>query len=181
MIEIRRSFTGTRTWEGEAGENCMSFTGEPSGLWRSNGRPPNRLVGVGFDAQVFDRCWPYERTEEGRDPRVAFVFDGVGENELIGDFGLRLNGAAGLEVDRVDPTLGSPPSTITLASGWCQSPGSLPTSEDFYITHRGLTGDQTTGFAPILPSSRPPKAAPSSRPARLPGAVHCLTRDISTT
>jgi N,N-dimethylformamidase len=142
MIEIRRSFTGTRTWEGEAGENYMSFTGEPSGLWRSNGRPPNRLVGVGFDAQVFDRCWPYERTEEGRDPRVAFVFDGVGENEVIGDFGLRLNGAAGLEVDRVDPTLGSPPSTITLASGWCQSPGSLPTSEDFYITHRGLTGDQ---------------------------------------
>jgi N,N-dimethylformamidase len=142
LIEIRRSFTGTRTWEGEAGENDMSFTGEPSGLWRSNGRPPNRLVGVGFDAQVFDRSWPYERTEEGRDPRVAFVFDGIGENEVIGDFGLRLGGAAGLEVDRVDPMFGSPPNVITLATGWCLSPGSLPTSEDFYITHRGLTGDQ---------------------------------------
>ncbi|MET0529744.1 MAG: N,N-dimethylformamidase beta subunit family domain-containing protein [Microvirga sp.] len=141
-IEIRRGFTGTRTWEGEAGENNLSFTGEPSGLWRSNGRPPQRLVGVGFDAQVFDRSWPYLRQPGGQDPRVSFVFEGIGENEVIGDFGLRLGGAAGLEIDRVDETLGSPPNIITLASAECPSPGALPTSEDFYITHRGLTGDQ---------------------------------------
>lgn len=141
-IEIRREFTGTRTWDGEAGESNLSFTGEPSGLWRSNGRPPQRLVGVGFSAQVFDRSWPYEQPKAPRDPRGAFALEGVAEDEIIGDFGLRLGGAAGLEVDRVDAMLGSPPDLVLLATAHCKSPGSLPTSEEFYITHRGLTGDQ---------------------------------------
>jgi N,N-dimethylformamidase len=141
-IEVRRGVAGTRTWEGEAGENNLSFTGEPSGLWRNNGRPPQRLVGIGFDAQVFDQSWPYRRQPGAADPRVAFVFQGVGEDEAIGDFGLRLGGAAGLEVDRVDPTQGSPPDLITLATAECLSPGSLLTPEEIYITHRGLTGDQ---------------------------------------
>jgi N,N-dimethylformamidase len=141
-IEIRRGTAGTRTWEGEPGENSLSLTGEPGGLWRDNGRPPQRLVGVGFDGQVFDHSWPYHRQPGGMDPRVAFVFAGVGEAEVIGNFGLRLGGAAGLETDRVDPLLGSPPDLIVLATAPCLSPGSLPTPEEFYITHRGLTGEQ---------------------------------------
>src|SRR6202012_310648 len=74
QIEIRRGITGTRTWECEPGENNLSFTGEPSGLWRSNGRAPQSLVGVGFDAQVFDRSSFYKRTPESHDQRIAFAF-----------------------------------------------------------------------------------------------------------
>jgi N,N-dimethylformamidase len=142
QIEIRRGIAGTRTWEGEAGENNLSFTGEPSGLWRSNGRAPQRLVGVGFDAQVFDRSTFYRRMPDSFDPRVRFAFEGIGPEERIGDFGLRLGGAAGLEIDRADRTLGSAPNLLVLATANPFGSGGLPTPEEFRTTHRGLTGDQ---------------------------------------
>lgn len=141
-MEIRRGMQGTRTWEGEPGENGLSFTGEPSGLWRANGRPPQRLVGVGFDAQVFDRSASYRRLPESHHPNAAFVFEGIGADETIGDFGLRGNGAAGLEIDRADATLGSPPSLLLLATADRIGYGGLPSPEEFRTTHRGLTGDQ---------------------------------------
>jgi N,N-dimethylformamidase len=142
QIEIRRSISGTRTWEGEAGENNLSFTGEPSGLWRSNGRAPQRLVGVGFDAQVFDRSTFYRRMPDSFNPRIAFAFEGIGSDDRIGDFGLRLGGAAGLEIDRADRTLGSAPNLLILATANQFGSGGLPTPEEFRTTHRGLTGDQ---------------------------------------
>jgi N,N-dimethylformamidase len=141
-MEIRRGAQGTRTWEGEPGENSLSFTGEPSGLWRANGRPPQRLVGVGFDAQVFDRSASYRRLPASLDPRVAFVFEGVSAEETIGDFGLRGNGAAGLEIDRADASLGSPPALLLLATADRIGYGGLPSPEEFRTTHRGLTGEQ---------------------------------------
>jgi N,N-dimethylformamidase len=140
-IEIRRGLTGTRTWEGEPGENGLSSTGEPSGLWRSNGRPPQRLVGVGFDAQVFDRGCAYRRLPDSLDPRVAFIFEGVGEQEVIGDFGLR-GGAGGHEIDRVDTRLGSPPHLLRVATADDFGSGGLATPEEFGVSHRGLGGDQ---------------------------------------
>ena len=45
MIEVRRGFNGTRAWESAPGEGHHSTTGEPGGLWRYRGRPPNRLSG----------------------------------------------------------------------------------------------------------------------------------------
>ena len=116
VIENRRGVTGVRTWEGEPGEHHLSFTGEPGGLWRSSGRPPQRLVGVGFSSTIFNRSTYYRRTVASRLPRYAFVFDGVGDDERIGDFGLRGGGAVGLEIDRWDRALGAPPSSVVLAT-----------------------------------------------------------------
>jgi len=129
QIEIRRGISGTRTWEGEAGENNLSFTGEPGGLWRSNGRAPQRLVGVGFDAQVFDRSTFYRRMPDSFNPRIAFAFEGIGSDDRIGDFGLRLGGAAGLEIDRADRTLGSAPNLLILATANQFGSGGLPTGD----------------------------------------------------
>jgi N,N-dimethylformamidase len=142
QIEIRRGVAGTRTWEGEAGENNLSFTGEPSGLWRSSGRAPQRLVGIGLDAQVFDHSTFYRRMPGSFDPRVRFAFEGIGDDERIGDFGLRLGGAAGLEIDRADRSLGSAPNLLILATASPFGSGGLPTPEEFRTTHRGLTGEQ---------------------------------------
>lgn len=142
LIEVRRGVTGTRTWEGEAGETNLSFTGEPSALWRSNGRAPQRLVGVGFDAQVFDHSTFYRRLPDSFDARMEFAFLGIGPDERIGDFGLRLGGAAGLEIDRADHTLGSPPNLRVLATADRFGSGGLPTPEEFRTMHRGLTGEQ---------------------------------------
>jgi len=141
-MEIRRGMIGLRTWEGEPGENALSFTGEPSGLWRANGRPPQRLVGVGFDAQVFTRSYPYQWRAPAHDPRIAWAVEGIDLDAPLGDFGLRGGGAAGLEVDRVEPTLGSPPHLLWLATADRLDYGGVPTLEELRTLHRGTMGDQ---------------------------------------
>lgn len=141
-IEIRRGMSGLRTWEGEAGEGAMAFTGEPSGTWRSNGRPPQRLVGVGFDGQVFTWSSPYRWLDAARDPALSWLTEGVDLAAPLGDFGLRGNGAAGIEVDRSDPTLGSPPGLIRLATADRLGYGAIPAPEEMRTLHRGFTGEQ---------------------------------------
>ena len=80
-------------------------------------------MGVGFTAQGFDRNSPFRRTPDSFDPRVAFVFEGIGDNELIGNHpSLVLEfGAAGSELDRVDYAQGSPPHTLILARSFGHS------------------------------------------------------------
>jgi len=114
VIEVRRGEAGTRCFELPAGERFHSFTGEFGGLWRSNGRAPQVLVGVGFVAEGFDENSYFVRTAQSFDPRAAFIFEGVGADEKIGDFGV-LGGAAGYELDAADPELGTPPHALVLA------------------------------------------------------------------
>ena len=142
VIENRRGITGVRTWEGEPGEHHLSFSGEPGGLWRSNGRPPQRLVGVGFSSTIFNRSTHYRRTAASRLPRYAFVFEGVGDDEPIGDFGLRGGGAVGMEIDRWDAALGAPPNSVVLASSADVGIGGLLSVEEFVTTTRALDGIQ---------------------------------------
>ncbi len=116
VIEIRR-YGGTRTWEGEPGEQTISVTGETGGLWRHRGRPPQRSLGVGFAGQGFDRGVPYRRSAESFRPEWQWVFAGV-ETEIVGA-GPSLvlgHGAAGFEVDRVSMERGTPEDTVVLAS-----------------------------------------------------------------
>jgi len=122
FVELRRR-DGTEAWQGAPGEGHHSITGEPGGLWRFRGRAPQWLVGVGFTAQGFDRNSPYQRMPGSFDPRVSFIFDGIGDNELIGNHpSLVLEfGGAGSELDRVDYALGSPPHTLILASSFGHS------------------------------------------------------------
>ena len=115
VIEVRR-WHGTESYEAEPGEYYHSTTGELGGLWRFRGRPPQRLVGVGFTSQGFDRSLPFHHQPGSTDPRAAFIFEGVDKDAPIGDFGLVMGGAGGLEVDRVDPVLGTPPHTLVLAT-----------------------------------------------------------------
>ena len=77
---------------------------------------PNLLAGNGFVSQGFDFSSYYRRQEASFDPRTAFIFEGIGEDELIGDFGLQGGGAAGWEIDRFDHDLGTPPHALCLAS-----------------------------------------------------------------
>jgi N,N-dimethylformamidase len=115
VIELRRAESGIRPWMAEPGEYYHSFTGEYGGLWRRLGRPSNRLVGVGMVSQGFDISSPYVRRPGSRDPRAAFIFEGV-VGEVVGEHGLIGGGAAGMELDRVDAQLGTPPHALVLAS-----------------------------------------------------------------
>ncbi len=115
QIEVRRGESGVRAWEALPGELHLQTSGERGGLWRWRGRPPQKLFGVGFAAQGFDRSSWFVPAHDATEPRSSFVFDGVDLGERIGDFGLVGGGAAGYELDRYDLALGTPPATALLA------------------------------------------------------------------
>jgi N,N-dimethylformamidase len=115
VLEVRRGRSGSRTWTGEPGEGHHT-AGEPGGHWVDRGRAPQALVGVGFCAQGGGAGAGYRRTEHSEDPRAAFIFAGIGRHEVIGDFGLKLGGAAADELDRADTALGTPDGTLVVAS-----------------------------------------------------------------
>lgn len=112
-MEIRRGVTGS-IWLARAGETHLASTGEPSTQWRNSGYAPQRLAGIGFISEGFDIGSYYRRHPASRDPRAAFVFEGV-EEEIIGDFGV-FGGAAALELDIVNPEVGTPRHALVLAS-----------------------------------------------------------------
>jgi len=143
VIEVRRAEDGIRTWAAEPGEYFQSFTGEYGGLWRRQGRPPNLLVGTGFTAQGFDLSSYYRRQPGSFDPRAKFIFAGVGDDELIGDFGLVGGGAAGLELDRADPLLGTPPHALVLASSEKHTDIYMVVCEEILVNTPDLTGSQS--------------------------------------
>ena len=141
LIEVRRGHAGTRTWEGSPGEGYHELTGEPGGLWRYRGKAPNKLVGVGVTASGWDtKATPgYLRTLLSHDPRVAFAFEGMGD-EPIGNYGLVLNGAAGDEIDRADVKLGTPPDALVVATTTGHSDYYLIFVEEMMATGKNVTG-----------------------------------------
>ena len=131
VIEVRKGIAGTRAWNSAPGELYHSSTGELGGLWRHRGKPPNQIVGVGFKAMGYDAPTPgYRRQPGSLDLRASFIFDGLGNDEIIGNFGLALGGAAGDELDRIDFELGTPPHTLLLASASGYSAYYVPVVED---------------------------------------------------
>ena len=140
VIEHRRAEDGMRAWFSEAGENFMSFTGEMSGLWARNVRPPNMLVGNAFAAQGFVNAVPYHRTDASRDPRAGFIFEGLGD-EPIGDFGTVGGGAAGWEIDRADTRLGTPPHALIVAAATDFPDSYHWVNEEMNHTHSAVNGE----------------------------------------
>ena len=141
VIEMRRAEDGIRAWLAEGGEYYHASTGELGGMWRRMGRAPQSVAGTGMTAQGFDFSTYYERTEQSRDPRAAFIFAGIDEAERIGDFGILGGGAAGWEIDRADPMLGTPPHALVVASATTFSANYHWMKEELTHTHAAITGE----------------------------------------
>ncbi|MGB5076523.1 MAG: N,N-dimethylformamidase beta subunit family domain-containing protein, partial [Sphingorhabdus sp.] len=137
VLEIRK-WGATRAWEALPGERHHSTTGEPGGVWRNRGLAPQALVGVGFTGQGMDVGAPYRRSEESYDEKWAYVFDGI-EGDVFGDTPSLVlgHGAAGFELDRIDPALGSPPTTVCLAQSFGHSKGYQVAVEELLATQPG--------------------------------------------
>ena len=133
MIEIRRAESGIRAWAAEPGEYYHALDGAYGGLWRRNGRPPQKLTGVGFSAQGKFEGSYYRRTIESRDPEIRWIFDGI-EGEILGDFGLSGGGAAGYELDRADARLGTPDGVWVVARSENHQPSFVLVPEE-QLTH----------------------------------------------
>ena len=140
VIEMRRAEDGSRSWIAEPGEYYMSFNGEYGGMWWRCGRTPQSLVGNGFIAQGFDHSSYYRRCPDSFDPRVKFIFEGIGEDELIGDFGLIANGAAGIELDSYSRHYGTPPHALKLAMSENHTDSYLHVNEDIGHMYLSIGG-----------------------------------------
>ncbi|MGX6449347.1 N,N-dimethylformamidase beta subunit family domain-containing protein, partial [Patulibacter sp. S7RM1-6] len=137
VIEIRR-WGGTQAWLAPAGEYHLSFTGRLGGVWRFGGRPPQKTFGVGFVAAGPTTASAGYRRRVARGAPGGWTLDGV-EAEEFGAYGT-MGGAAGIEVDAVDPGLGTPDATIVLASSVGHSDDLLEARENFNMTSRILGG-----------------------------------------
>jgi len=134
IIEIRRAETGIRAWAAEPGEYYHAFDGAYGGIWRRNGRPPQQLCGVGFSSQGQFEGNHYRRRAEAGDARVAWMFDGI-DDDVLGDFGLCGGGAAGYELDRADPRLGTPAHALVVATSEGHDLDAFMLVPEEYLTH----------------------------------------------
>jgi N,N-dimethylformamidase len=141
VVEIRRGHAGVRTWESLPGEVTLLSTGEPGGLWRHRGRPPQKLVCVGMATQGIDASAAYRRTEASRSGPTAWIFEGVDEDPL-GAYGRVMGGAAGDELDRVDFALGTPRQTVVLATSRGHSNYYQRAIEELFMLLPGLKGGE---------------------------------------
>ncbi|ONG56091.1 N,N-dimethylformamidase [Pseudoroseomonas deserti] len=133
-FELRRAEGGIRLWETLPGESYHAQDGSYGGLWRRLGRPPQQLVGVGFSTQGEYIGYPYAFLDAIRDPRVAFMRDGIEDISApgapLGERGLMGGGAAGHELDRADVTLGTPRHALVIGRAVLTDPSYQPVNEE---------------------------------------------------
>jgi N,N-dimethylformamidase len=140
-IEVRRAEQGSREWQARPGEYCHATSGERGGLWRNRARPPQKLLGVGTTARGFDMGSYYRRMPDSYHRSVAWVFDGV-QGDTFGNVGLLPGGAAGIDLDRYDLALGTPPHTRILASSEGHSDVYARATEEVMFNFPGMGGTQ---------------------------------------
>ena len=141
VMEVRKLDAAMCAWRARPGEHYLQSTGEKGGLWRHRGRPPQKLAGVGFISEGFEHCQPYRRMPDSYHRRIAWITAGI-EGEIIGDFGLAHGGAGGIELDRYDLTLGTPPHALIVASSGGHTDNYVLVTEELLYSYQGLTGTQ---------------------------------------
>jgi N,N-dimethylformamidase len=139
-LELRRAEGGIRTWAAEPGEYYHQLDGQYGGLWRRNRRPPQMLAGVGFSGQGLFEGTHYRLLPAARDPRFAWMFDGI-DGDILGDYGLSGGGAAGFELDRADTDLGTPYDAVILARSEDPPRSFFTVPEEVLAGRRTITGE----------------------------------------
>ncbi|MFT5115768.1 MAG: N,N-dimethylformamidase [Parasphingorhabdus sp.] len=143
IIEVRKGEAGTRAWTANPGEYNNAFDGKFGGMWRARGRIPSKLCGLTFTAYGFDVSSYYRREDDSKRPECVWMFEGVGDEEVIGDFGLVGGGAAGLELDRYDLEFGTPHNAYLLARSEGHTNLMLQVNEEIHFSVRGYYGGGT--------------------------------------
>ncbi|MCO5966355.1 N,N-dimethylformamidase beta subunit family domain-containing protein [Sinorhizobium meliloti] len=138
-MEVRKLDSGMRAWAARSGEHYLASTGEKSGLWRNRGRAPQKLLGVGMISEGFETCAPYRKMPDAFHRTVSWITEGV-EGEIIGDRGLAYGAAAGIEIDRYDLSLGTPPHTKIIASSGGHSDNYVLVTEEILYAYAGMVG-----------------------------------------
>jgi N,N-dimethylformamidase len=140
IVEVRKGEAGNRAYTTDPGEYSQAFDGGFGGMWRARGRSPSKVCGLTFAAYGFDVSSYYRRMPESNLEQCSWIFDGVGEDEIIGDFGLVGGGAAGLEIDRYAEDVGTPHQTYVLARSEGHSDLMQQVNEEILHYARGYWG-----------------------------------------
>ncbi len=140
IIEVRKGEAGTRAWTANPGEYNNAFDGKYGGMWRARGRIPSKICGLTFTGYGFDVSTYYRREPDSQRPECQWIFTGIGEDEIIGDFGLVGGGAAGLEIDRYDLEFGTPHNAYLLARSEGHTDLMLQVNEEIHFSVRGYYG-----------------------------------------
>jgi N,N-dimethylformamidase len=138
-MEVRKLNSGMRAWQARPGEYYLATSGQKSGLWKDLGRPPQKVLGVGFISEGFDSARPFRRMPDSWHRRADWMFEGI-DGEILGDFGLAQNAAGGLEIDRYDLALGTPPHSLIVASSGGHSDNYQTVTEEVLYPYPGLSG-----------------------------------------
>ncbi|MBR1165108.1 N,N-dimethylformamidase beta subunit family domain-containing protein [Bradyrhizobium elkanii] len=139
VLECRKFGDTWKAWEARPGEHYMATTGQKGGPWKCLGRPPQKIMGVGFVSEGFGRSEPFYRMPDSYDSSLSWITEGI-EGEIIGDFGLAYDGAAGVELDRYDLTLGTPPNAKVIASSGGHTDNYITHVQVQLHQHPGITG-----------------------------------------
>ena len=137
ILEVRKGDNGTRAWTINPGEYCNAFDGKHGGLWRVRGRDMCKILGVSFTSFGLTYSSYFKRTPDSELPECSWMFEGIGYDEPIGDFGLIGDGAAGLELDRYDLEKGTPHRAFALAHSEGHNDMFVTVTEDSTFNARG--------------------------------------------
>ena len=141
-MEVRKLEAGSRAWQARPGEHYLASTGERSGLWRHRGRPPQKLVGVGFTSEGMDMSVPYRRMPDSYHRAVSLDFRGRRGRGLRRFRPRPAAARRACEIDRYDLALGTPPHARILASSEPLTDNYPLVQEEIYFMTPGLGGTQ---------------------------------------
>ena len=142
LLELRRGAGPSDGLGSCPGEGHEPASGRLGGQWRVLGRSAHELLGVGTTALGWDAGAPYAVTGDGPSWLTA-ALDAAGEQGIVGEFSSgAFGGAAGDEIDRFDPALGSPSgATVVATSAGRHSSSYACLADDFDMVPRTLEGD----------------------------------------
>ena len=100
------------------------------------------LAGVGFSCQAAFEGTHYRRLPASRDPTVRLDVRRHRRAMCIGDYGLSGGGAAGFELDRADPMLGTPDGAVILARSENPLPSFLTVPEELLSNMVSINGEK---------------------------------------
>ena len=137
ILEVRKGDNGTRAWTINPGEYCNAFDGKHGGLWRVRGMDMCKILGVSFTSFGLTYSSYFKRSPDSELKECSWMFEGIGYDEPIGDFGLIGDGAAGLELDRYDLEKGTPHRAFALAHSEGHNDMFVTVTEDSTFNARG--------------------------------------------
>ena len=102
VMEVRRLDFGTRAWNAAPGEHYMASNGERGGLWRGRGAGAAEAARHRLHLPGHGRVRALPQDAGRREPRGPRGSSRAWDGDLIGEEGLGIGGAAGIEFDRYD-------------------------------------------------------------------------------